>query len=72
SRTGLASVTTVDSPHYHGVFDIPLAAQKAGFQIQVVLPFYRSQWRGYTHGNTNDIGSALRTSTRACTWVMEK
>lgn len=71
-KKGQVVITTVDSTHYHGAFDIPEAANVAGFSIKSVHPFFRTHWHGYEHCNTLDIGSALRASYRACTWVLKQ
>lgn len=68
---GVVLITTVDSPHHHGVFDIQGAADKTGFVIESLHPFYRSHWSGYRHQNTLDAGSALRATYKACTWVLK-
>ena len=70
SSDGSVAVSTVDSAYYHGVFDVPRAAEATGFAINAVHPFYRTQWDGYGHTNTLDVGSALRASYRVCTWIL--
>ena len=67
---GVVAITTVDSPYYHGLFDVPGASDAAGFSVLSVHPFRRSRWNGYSHVNTLDVGNALRASYRACTWVL--
>ena len=67
---GIVAITTVDSPYYHGLFDVPGAADATAFSVVRVHPFHRSRWNGYSHVNTLDVGSALRASYRACTWVL--
>lgn len=70
AREGIVAITTVDRPYYHGLFDLPGAAETTGFSILSVHPFFRTHWPGYGHVNTLDVGSALRASYRACTWVL--
>ena len=67
---GVVAITTVDSQYYHGLFDVPGAADAAAFSVLSVHLFHRSHWNGYSHVNTLDVGSALRASYRACTWVL--
>lgn len=65
-------ITSVDSPHYRGVFQFPLAAEKTGFEIERVHRFYPTAFRGYTHINTNDEDSAVSEHAKFCTWVFKQ
>ncbi|MEM6413332.1 MAG: class I SAM-dependent methyltransferase [Pseudomonadota bacterium] len=65
-------ITSVDSPHYRGVFQFPLAAEKTRFEIERIHRFYPTAFRGYTHINTNDEESAVSEHAKFCTWVFKQ
>ena len=71
-KDGLVLISSVDSPHYRGAFQFPLAAEKSGFQESTVYRFYPSNFKGYTHTNTQDEDSALSDYNNFCTWVFQK
>ncbi len=68
-QDGLVLISTVDSPHWRGAFQFPLAAKKSRFEISNVYRFYPSRFCGYTHTNTHDNDSALSSDDKFCTWV---
>lgn len=67
---GRVLITIVNSPHHNGAFDLPAAADWAGFELEGVYPFYRSAWKGYGHVNTNDDDESALVKYRSCrTWA---
>ncbi|MGB4058375.1 MAG: Rossmann-like fold-containing protein [Alphaproteobacteria bacterium] len=72
SSTGRILITTVDSPHYEGVFRLKDASQFAGYKVSGFYPFDPKMFRGYSHANTLDSDSAIKNHARFITWVFEK
>lgn len=69
SKDGLILISSVDTPHWRGAFQFPLAAEKSGFQEPDVYRFYPSRFPGYAHINTHDNDSAISEHDKFCTWV---
>lgn len=71
SEDGKVLITTVDSPHYQGVFKLDDAAAFAEYKVPECYPFDPSMFPGYSHVNTNDDDSALDDHNRFVTWVFK-
>lgn len=69
---GKILITTVNTPYYDGVFRFEDAAKFAGCSITESYPFDPSVFRGYSHINTCDDGSALKDHKRFETRVFMK
>ncbi|MBI1326295.1 MAG: DUF2431 domain-containing protein [Alphaproteobacteria bacterium] len=65
---GRILVTTVNSPHYEGAFQVTEAAEFAGYKQPVSYSFDPDDFTGYVHTNTNDDDSALDNHAKFITW----
>lgn len=68
---GQVMISTVDSPHYEGVFKFDEAAKFAGYETPISYPFDPTMFSGYSHINTNDENSALGDHNKFVTWVFK-
>lgn len=66
---GTVLISTVDSPHYQGVFQFDEAAKFAGFQEPTTYSFAPEDFPGYSHINTNDDKSAIENHTKFSTFA---
>lgn len=66
---GRVLISTVDSPHYEGVFKVDEAAQFSGYEPPISYPFDPTMFSGYSHVNTKDKDSALDEHNKFTTWV---
>jgi len=72
AQPGKILISTIDSPHYEGVFKFDRAAEFAGFAKPETYPFDPGIFRGYSHINTNDDEeSALNDHDRFITWMFK-
>jgi tRNA G46 methylase TrmB len=69
SKEGRIIITTVDSPHYEGVFQFDDAAKFSNYHTPESYPFDPEQFSDYSHTNTNDDESAIEDHRRFVTHV---
>lgn len=73
--SGKILVSTVDSPHYEGAFQVEDAAKFGGFDAPEAYPFDPAMFSGYSHINANDEESALednKNHKKFSTWLFRK
>ncbi len=63
---GNVAITTVNSRHYDGAFDVDGAARRNGYAIPVAHPFQFSRFPGYIHVKTKDDGTSIASNDSEC------
>lgn len=69
---GEIAITTVDNPHYEGVFKMKEAARKVGLSAPDIFDFDPDDFPEYTHENTLGGTSAIQQQGSFATFVFKQ
>ncbi|TDH35148.1 DUF2431 domain-containing protein [Pseudohoeflea suaedae] len=63
---GKVAITTLNSGHYDGAFDVDGAAARNSYEAPFAHPFKFSNFPGYIHVKTKDDGTSVASNDREC------